>query len=347
MTSWRLSSSWVAATPGRGSRMFRSIPGRLLLACCIAICGAESKEPLAQPDILVREIRPGDNLKIVVYGDMRFTKPSNTSDTNPRVRKWLVDRIAQERPDALFVSGDIPFQGGKKADWDVYRSETAPWVAAHLRVYPAIGNHEVRPKQKPGLANYFAQFPELQNKRWYAVKLGSVYLITLDSNSHNTGIAFDPGSPQRTWLDAQLAGLPPEVNFVFVMLHMPLINDVQSEMIVDIPEPSEVKLRGLLEAAAARSHAKFIVVSGHIHNYERFEHNGVSYIVSGGGGAKPYPVYFRNPEDLYQGREYPNFNYIVLHTHGKEADAKMYRVKDPKAPTLDVEVKDTFTLRAK
>ena len=325
-------------------------PGRRLILLLILACSSQAVYPQSQvggPDFVVKEIKPGDDLKIIAYGDMRFTDPANTSDSNPRIRKWLAERVAQEKPDALFVSGDIPFKGGNKRDWDVYRRETSQWASAGLRVYPAIGNHELYPVQRFGLANYFAQFPWLGDRRWYSVQLGSIYLITLDSNSEDAGHAFDPGSIQRAWLDQQLGSIPTEINFVFVMLHMPLLNDVQSEVIVDLPDTAEIKLRRILESAAAKSPAKFVVVSGHIHNYERFEQAGITYIVSGGGGAKPYPVYVRSPQDLYRDPAFPNFNYVVLHIHGKLADAKMYRVIDPKAAALDVEVKDSFTLDAR
>ncbi len=296
---------------------------------------------------VVNEFKPGDDLKIVAYGDMRFTNPSNTIDTNPRVRKWLAARIAQEKADALFVSGDMPFRGSLNEDWDVYRRETAPWTAAHLRVYPTIGNHELVPWEEGGFANYFAEFPWLGNRRWYSVQIGSVYLISLDSNGGYAEKTFDPGAPQRRWLESQLEHLPPEVNFVFFLTHMPLLNDIQSEVIADLPSAAELTLRRYLEGQTPRFHAKFIVVSGHVHNYERFEHGGISYIVSGGGGAKPYPVFARNPEDLYQDKAYPNFNYLVFMVHAKQADATMYRVADPKAATLTTEVKERFMLTAK
>jgi acid phosphatase type 7 len=128
---------------------------------------------------------------------------------------------------------------------------------------------------------------------------------------------------------------------------MPLLNDIQSEVIADIPSGTELILRRYLEAQAPHCHAKFIVVSGHVHNYERFEHAGISYIVSGGGGAKPYRVLVRNPEDLYRDSGFPNFNYLVFMVHGKVADATMYRVADPSAATLTTEVKERFTLTAK
>ena len=82
-------------------------------------------------------------------------------------------------------------------------------------------------------------------------------------------------------------------------------------------------------------------------HYERFEHGGVSYIVSGGGGANPYPVFVRSPEDLYRQPGFPNFNYLVLNIHGKKAAVTMYRVADPKAKVLGTEIRERFNLSAK
>jgi 3',5'-cyclic AMP phosphodiesterase CpdA len=299
-----------------------------------------------KPTFVVGGFKPSDPLKIVAYGDMRFTDPSNTYSTNPRVRKYLVDEIARERPDALLVSGDLPFKGGINADWDEYRRETKPWTDEKLRVYPVIGNHEMIPPGPDALNNYFAEFPWLGGRGWYSAQLGSVYLLALDSNSGHEETNFTDG-PQRKWIESQLAHLPPEVNFVFFVIHMPLVNDVQSEVIADLPDPQEIVLRRYLESASKSTRAKFVVISGHVHNYERFELNGISYIVSGGGGAKPYPIFARSPQDLYRASGYPNFNYLTLQVHGKQADVTMYRVANPKAATLSMEVKERFTLRAK
>jgi acid phosphatase type 7 len=341
--------------PGRRLEVGTAKAAAILLAGCLGVRHAAAQTWIpdppsdlsGKPTFTVNEFKPGDDLKIVAYGDMRFTNPSDTYNTNPRVRKWLVEKIAQEKPDALLVSGDLPYRGGLKEDWDVYREETQPWTAARLRVYPTLGNHELVPTQQSGLPNYFAQFPWLQRRRWYSVQIGCVYVIALDSNGGHSDTAFDPNVPQQIWLESQLAHLPPEVNFVFFLTHMPLLNDIQSEVIADLPSAAEMKLRDYLESQSAKNHAKFIVVSGHVHNYERFEHGGISYIVSGGGGAKPYPVYARNPEDLYRDKKFPNFNYVVLQVHGKQADTTMYRVADPKAATLTTEIKERFTLNAK
>ena len=104
---------------------------------------AQAATELSKPTFVVPEIRPDADLHLVAYGDMRFTQTGNDSDTNPRVRKWLADRVAQEKPNALLLSGDLPFYGSNPDDWKIYREETAPWKQAGLRVYTTLGNHEL------------------------------------------------------------------------------------------------------------------------------------------------------------------------------------------------------------
>ena len=62
---------------------------------------------------------------LIAYGDMRFTDPSNESVTNPYARRALVARIASEHPDAVMLSGDVPYDGANVDDYAVFHSETA------------------------------------------------------------------------------------------------------------------------------------------------------------------------------------------------------------------------------
>jgi acid phosphatase type 7 len=298
--------------------------------------------PDGKPTIVIPEISASADLKIIAYGDMRFTKESNVTDTNPHVRKWLAEKVGSEKPDLLFLSGDMPMTGANPWDWKDYSRETASWTQNKLRVFPTLGNHEAMEGLAAGLKNYFEAYPELKEHRYYSVLAGSVELIAIDTLQKTK-----PGSPQFAWLQAQLANIPPQVNFVFFLLHMPLMADVQSQVVVNLPSPEMFELRTFLEEKAAISRARFIAVSGHIHNYERFQHGHITYLVSGGGGARPYPILVRGPQDLYQDDSYPNFHYITLMVHGKRLDATMYRVADPTADQMTVEVKDRFALEAK
>jgi hypothetical protein len=279
---------------------------------------------------------------VIAYGDVRFTDPSDVFDTNPTVRQALVARIAQEKPDAVLLNGDVPFQGRDKNDYSVFRAETTPWRDAHLRIYPALGNHEFAgctPQQC--LENWWAAFPELQNRRWYSVRLGNnLYAIALDSDA-----SLLPNSEQRLWLEAQIASLPKEILFVLIVMHHPPVADIQTKMFADHnPRPNEIALADYLKKAAVTSRARFLVSAGHIHNYERFVRDDVVYLVSGGGGAAPYPVE-RTPGDFYQDASFPNFHYVKLELDGDKLNGAMVRLADPHAPQW--EIKDTFSIRAK
>jgi hypothetical protein len=90
--------------------------------------------------------------------------------------------------------------------------------------------------------------------------------------------------------------------------------------------------------------ARIIVCAGHIHNYERFERGGVTYLVSGGGAASPVEVE-RKPEDLYQDRSFPNYHFVEFTLKRKTIIGKMYRFVYGSA-TSRWEVKDTFEIKA-
>jgi hypothetical protein len=280
-------------------------------------------------------------LTIIAYGDMRFTDPSNVKATSPAVRQALVARIAEENPDAVLLNGDVPWHGGNEDDYSVFRAETQVWRDSYLRVYPALGNHEFAECElQQCLENWWRAFPEFQGRRWYSVQLGTqVVAMALDSDT-----SLLPDSDQARWLESEIASLPPGARFVLITMHHPPVADVQSKLFVDHnPRPNEIALANFL-GANHKSKARFIVVAGHIHNYERLEQNGVTYLVSGGGGAVPYPVE-RTPLDAYQDSSFPNYHYLKFVLAGNILKATMNRLADPAHSTW--EVKDTFEVRAK
>ncbi len=89
-----------------------------------------------------------------------------------------------------------------------------------------------------------------------------------------------------------------------------------------------------------------MVSAGHIHNYERNIVGEVTYLVAGGGGAAPYFVE-RTADDLYQRVLFPNFHFVKFKLEKEVLRGEMYRVADPEAKKLDLEMKDIFQLPAK
>jgi hypothetical protein len=70
----------------------------------------------------------------------------------------------------------------------------------------------------------------------------------------------------------------------------------------------------------------------------------VTYLVSGGGGARPYEVE-RTPQDLYRDKGFPNYHYIRLRLGKNDLKATMFRLADPGAAKLVWQKKDHFDLR--
>jgi 3',5'-cyclic AMP phosphodiesterase CpdA len=276
---------------------------------------------------------------VIAYGDTRFTDPGNVTATSPPARAALVARIADERPDAILVSGDLPWHGGEKDDYARFQSETAVWRSRRLKVIPALGNHEFSQcLPEACLENWWRVFPELRGKRWFDVEIArNVRAIALDTMSPLT-----EGSEQLTWLNETLARLPQAVEFVLITLHHPPVADVQTRLRLDHnPRPNEIALAEYLKSAARSTRARLIVVAGHIHNYERFLQDDVIYLVSGGGGAVPYEV-DRTPPDLYKGIDFPNYHYVKLTIASGKLTGEMYRLDEPAAPMPHFTVKDTF-----
>ena len=66
----------------------------------------------------------------------------------------------------------------------------------------------------------------------------------------------------------------------------------------------------MLEARQQSLRVRIVVFSGHVHNYERHEHGGVTYFVTGGAGAHAYPIE-RAKDDPFQSKEI-NYHYLQV-----------------------------------
>jgi hypothetical protein len=68
-------------------------------------------------------------------------------------------------------------------------------------------------------------------------------------------------------------------------------------------------------------------------------------LVTGGGGAEPYPI-VRTADDLYQDSAFPNYHYLSFVENGDKTEATMIRVADPNASSPSWEEKDQFEIQA-
>ncbi len=315
----------------------------LLLAASITAQIAPPTVGKPGPNFSIKDADLPSPLTFILYGDQRFMDPKNDSQSSPAMRQLLVKKIAEEKPGAVILNGDVPNNGIIKEDYAVYQSETQIWRDEKLPIFPALGNHEINGDEKECLENWWTAFPELRDLRWYSVQLGSrVYVLALDSQS-----PLVAGSPQAKWIDQQISHMPGTVDFLIITMHHPPVADVQTHLLVNHnPRANEMALRDYLALKAPQMHARILVSAGHIHNYERFEKSGITYLVSGGGGAFPYIVE-RTPDDKYQDTAFPNYHYVKCVLEGQTLKSTMYRAAEPDKADSAFEEKDSFTITAK
>ena len=81
----------------------------------------------------------------------------------------------------------------------------------------------------------------------------------------------------------------------------------------------------MLEYRQGHAAYRIVFFSGHVHNYERHEHGGITYFVSGGGGAHAYPIE-RAPGDLFQSKEI-NYHDLLVEVDGQQVKVTMNRLQ--------------------
>ena len=291
----------------------------LVLLCCTFIgCTSKSSAQMSTVDLQLDVKTP---FRFVAYGDTRFHDPKDTEAANPPVRVALVQAIADVNPAFICFTGDIVYNGNDADDWKVWDSETSVFRDKKIPVYPALGNHDLHGKEEVALGNYFQRFPDLKNSRYYSVRAANTLILVIDSSLDEVS------GPQGQWLADKLDHVPSDVDFVFVMDHHPPYTSSSDEKKLGgghSARTTEQALAKSLEARQPHASYRIVVFSGHVHNYERHEHGGVTYFVSGGGGAHAYPI-DRAPDDPYQSKEI-NYHYLLVEVDHQQLKITMNRV---------------------
>jgi len=286
----------------------------LALTCCTGKSTAQTSTVDLRLDLKTP-------FRFVAYGDTRFHDPSDTEAANPSARVALVKAIAEVNPAFICFTGDIVYNGYDAGDWKVWDSETSVWRDKKIPIYPALGNHDLHGDQNIALGNYFQRFPELKNSRYYSVRAANALILALDSSLEEVS------GPEGQWLADKLDHVPSDVDFVFLMFHHPPYSSSSDSKAFGgghSARSTEQALAKMLEERQAHARFRIVVFSGHVHNYERHEHGGVTYFVSGGGGAHAYPIE-RAASDPFQSK-LVNYHYLLVEVDGKQLTVTMNRL---------------------
>lgn len=291
------------------------------LALTFILVPACTKKSSAQTSPVDLHLDVKTPFHFIAYGDTRFHDPSDTDAANPAARTALVAAIAAANPAFICFTGDIVYNGHDANDWKIWDDETSIWREKKIPIYPTLGNHDLHGKEQTALGNYFQRFPDLNHSRYYSLRAANTVLLALDSSLEESS------GEQGQWLTSKLDQIPPDVDFVFVMLHHPPYTSSSDAKMFGGGHSSRTQehaLAKLLEERQNRAHFRIVVFSGHVHNYERHEHGGVTYFVSGGGGAHAYPIE-RAPDDPFQSKEI-NYHYLLVDVDQRQLKITMNRL---------------------
>lgn len=210
----------------------------------------------------------------IAFGDSR---------ENAGAHRRVIERISQEVPDFLLGTGDMVDDGAKQEQWQTFFDVERTLLKDNV-YFPSIGNHDRQGRGRTA-DSYRAYFSVPDNgtdsERYYAFSYANSRFLVLDSNSHSFSL-----TDQTNWIERELSAArqDAQVRHIFVVMHHP---------------PYSISLHGGHRDLRERwtplfeKYAVSAVLSGHDHVYERAEHNGLHYFVSGGGGA---PLYPRSPK---------------------------------------------------
>jgi len=201
----------------------------------------------------------------------------------------VIDRMSQEVPDFVLGTGDMVDEGYRQEQWQQFFDIETQLLRNNV-YFPALGNHDRQGRGRTA-DSYRAYFSVPENggdtERYYAFTYAASRFLVLDSNAYSFAL-----TDQTAWIERELVATrqDPAIHHIFIVMHHPPFSVSLHGGATDLRE----RWTPLFEAYGVTA-----VFSGHDHVYERAEHNGVRYFVSGGGGAPLYPRRSKpNPIDL-------------------------------------------------
>jgi hypothetical protein len=231
------------------------------------------------------------------------------------VHRRIAEAILTERPDFALHTGDLVAYGAQATEWDRF-FEIEHGLLASVPLFPSPGNHEQNARR------YFDAFVLPGNERWYTFEWGNARFISLQIDAI---VPFGKQSEQVQWLEATLAANTQP--WVIVWFHVPPFDAYTK---TDLSSAVRINLVSLFERYGVD-----LVISGHSHNYQRSNVNGVTYIITAGGGAELNPLLTIGPE-LEAG--YSGNHFVLFRVNGETITGQ--------AISLDGEVVDEFRLEA-
>lgn len=209
---------------------------------------------------------PGASFKFFAVGD-----------TNPAIgdTKGVFENALPADADFVLHLGDIQYYASIFDSWAAWFPAMVPLLEQGAFM-PSVGNHEYEIDFE--FQDYYARLFggagfDSTAVEYYRFQSGGVWFFSL-----NTEESLEAGSPQASWLEAQIADAAsrPGYRGGVVYFHKPMMT---------LSEYSQKSGEREYFEPIFLANGVHLVLCGHVHGYERFVDGDIVYVVSGGGGA--------------------------------------------------------------
>jgi len=268
-----------ARIKGPGSRRVSGIVCCLIVIAIMhaALAGAAQDQQLATKLAMLEKI-PG-TFSFIVIGDNR---------TGDDMYAKIVSRIVERKPDFIMNTGDMIATPGSREQWAKFWELSKPITMPY---FLAVGNHDAHPKVLFSEKAYKEQVDLPGNELYYSFVAGNSLFVVLDSyiDDQEKRITGD----QLKWLTGVLEASKQQHKFVF--LHHPLYTEPGKGHHPNDSLDKYPAERDKLEALFVKNKVD-AVFAGHEHFYQRKVVDGITHVITGGGGA---PMYLKDEDGGY------------------------------------------------
>ncbi len=209
-------------------------------------------------------LAPGadDPYRLLVYGDNR---------TLFFMHEEVTARMLEAEPDLVVNVGDLVTDGTVYDQWDSEFFWPAESLLRRVPMFVAIGNHE------RDATHFYELLSQPPPENYFTFTYGNSFNIVLDSNPDK----LYAGSEQLLWFEEQAySAAAQEATWLLAYAHHPPYSEGWDAPGYD----GDLHVRELV-APVAESAGIDVFFNGHTHDYERGALNGVTWIITGGGGA--------------------------------------------------------------
>jgi predicted phosphodiesterase len=240
------------------------------------------------------EIEQSGRMRFHLFGDCGGVK-------EPASQQIVADVMTRDfdtdpKPAFLYLCGDVIYYNGQAVDY--YDQFYEPYVHYPAPIVAIPGNHDgdaLDPSIEPSLSAFVANFcsptpvhsPDARDVERLTMTQPNVYwtlltpVLTIVGIYTNVPEGGEVDATQAAWLAGELRDAPPALPLA-VSLHHPIYS-------ADVFHGGSKKMAALLDTATATAgRSPDVVLTGHVHNYQRFSRtvNGrtVPYVIAGAGG---------------------------------------------------------------